>query len=152
MKQCKSCELIRRRERGEAPLWDNIQRTRYWDLAHCFNTVLPGWLVLIARQHVESIDQLSEAEAAELGRVLRTASLALREVTGCIKTYVIQFAEHPDHPHVHFHLIPRMQDQPEDRRSMQVFEYMRRPAGEWVTEAHMNQIAAQIQRALSRPR
>ncbi|MDX2136516.1 MAG: hypothetical protein SF123_00350 [Chloroflexota bacterium] len=32
---------------------------------------------------------------------------ALRTTTGCAKTYVAQFAEHLDHPHVHFHIIMR---------------------------------------------
>src|SRR5512135_2957148 len=92
-KHCKTCELIQRRDAGEAPVWDCIHRTAHWDIVHSFNTALPGWLVLVARRHIEAIDELTDDEAAELGQLMRQVSIALKEVTGCLKTYVIQFAE-----------------------------------------------------------
>jgi diadenosine tetraphosphate (Ap4A) HIT family hydrolase len=144
-KHCTTCELINRRDTGEVPLWDRIHRTRFWDIVHSYNTALPGWLVLVVRRHIEAIDELTEDEAAELGQLVRQVSIALKEVTGCIKTYVIQFAEQADHPHVHFHIVPRRVNQPEDRRSTQVFKYLGVPDEERVTEEHMNEIAAKIQ-------
>ena len=102
MTACKTCELVARRDQGMAPLWDCILRTEYWDLVHCYETALPGWLVLVARRHMAAIDELNEAEAAELGPLLRRTSAAPRAVTSCLKTYVMQFAESPQHPHVHF--------------------------------------------------
>ena len=148
MKQCKTCELVNRRDAGDAPLWNCIQRTQFWDVVHSYNTALPGWLVLVVRRHIEAIDELTDDEAIELGRLIRRASIALREVTGCIKTYVIQFAEHEDHPHVHFHIVPRMEDQPEGRRSVRVFEYLNVPDDERVSEERMNEISARIQSIL----
>jgi diadenosine tetraphosphate (Ap4A) HIT family hydrolase len=118
---CKTCELIARRDAGADPPWDCIHRTSLWDVAHSYDTALPGWLVLVVRRHITSVDELTEAEAAELGRLIRHVSGALKEVTGCLKTYVIQFAERADHPHVHFHIIPRMADLPEDRRGHRDF-------------------------------
>lgn len=144
MKQCMTCELVSRRDAGDVPLWDCIRRTQFWDVVHSFNTALPGWLVLVARRHVEAIDELTDDEAVELGRLVRQASIALREVTGCIKTYVIQFAEHQDHPHVHFHIVPRMADQPDNRRSVRIFEYLGVPEEERVSEERMNEIAARV--------
>jgi diadenosine tetraphosphate (Ap4A) HIT family hydrolase len=144
MKRCKTCELVNRRDAGEAPLWDNIHRTPFWDLVHSYNTALPGWLVLVARRHIEAIDELTDDEAIELGRLIRQASIALREVSGCIKTYVVQFAEQEDHPHVHFHIVPRMANQPKDRRSVRVFEYLGVPEEERVPEETMNEISARI--------
>jgi diadenosine tetraphosphate (Ap4A) HIT family hydrolase len=148
MKRCITCELVHRRDAGDAPVWDCIQRTQFWDVVHSYNTALPGWLVLVARRHVEAIDELTDDEAVELGRLIRRASIALREVTGCIKTYVIQFAEHEDHPHVHFHIVPRMEDQPEDRRSVRIFGYLGVPNEERVPEERMNEISARIQSIL----
>ena len=144
-KHCKTCELIARRNIGAAPLWDNIQRTQFWDIVHSYNTALPGWLVLVVRRHVEAIDELTEDEAVELGRLVRRVSIALREVTGCLKTYVIQFAEQADHPHVHFHIVPRMEDQPADRRGPQVFGYLGVLDEDRVTEERMIELSAQIQ-------
>jgi diadenosine tetraphosphate (Ap4A) HIT family hydrolase len=43
-------------------------------------------------------------------------SRALRAVTGCVKTHVVQFAEAERFSHVHFHVIPRMADLPFQRR------------------------------------
>jgi diadenosine tetraphosphate (Ap4A) HIT family hydrolase len=73
---------------------------------------------------------LTDAEAIELGQLIRRTSVALKEVTGCVKTYVIQFAERADHQHVHFHIIPRMADQPENRHSTQIFGYLGVPEEE----------------------
>ena len=146
---CLTCDLIARRDRDEAPLWDNIFRTAAWDLVHSYNTALPGWLVLVARRHVEAIDELTDEEAAELGVLLRQTSAALREVTGCVKTYVCQFAEQAEHPHVHFHVIPRLANQPDDRRGPRVFAYLGVPEAERVSEEAMNAIAARV-RAVAR--
>ena len=145
---CKTCELIARRDAGTAPLWDCIHRTQFWDVVHSYDTALPGWLVLVARRHIEAVDELTEEEAVELGILLRRVSLALKEVTGCLKTYVIQFAEAAEHPHVHFHVIPRMADQPEDRRSTKIFGYLGVPEGERLTEQAMSDMAVKIQQAL----
>lgn len=149
MGACLTCELVRRRDEGHTPLWDSIYRTDHWDLVHSYNTSLPGWLVLIARRHLEAIDELTDEEAAELGVLLRQTSVALKEVTGCVKTYVIQFAEAAEHPHVHFHVIPRMADQPEERRSLGIFGYLGVPEAERVGEAEMNEIADQIRRRIA---
>ena len=149
MTGCYTCELIERRDRGDAPLWDNIYRTRYWDVVHSYNTALPGWLVLIARRHIAAIDELTEAEAAELGSLIRLVSIALKQVTGCLKTYVIQFAEAPQHPHVHFHVVPRMADQPDDHKGPDVLKYLGVPVEARVSEAEMNRIALEIGNRLS---
>jgi diadenosine tetraphosphate (Ap4A) HIT family hydrolase len=150
MKSCQTCELIRRRDAGTAALWDSISRTPYWDVAHAFNTSLPGWIVVVARRHVEAIDQLTEAEAIELGSLLQRVSVALREATGCVKTYVMQFAEADGHAHVHFHVVPRMANQPEERRSTNIFGYLGVSDDERLSDATMNEVAQQIQHSLLR--
>lgn len=147
---CLTCELVTRRDAGEAPLWDAIYRTPFWDLVHSYNTSLPGWLVLISRRHLAAVDEMTEAEALELGALLRQVSLALKQVTGCQKTYVIQFAEAAEHPHVHFHIVPRMADQPEDRKGPKIFGYLGVPDDERVSEAQMNEIGAMVRELLTR--
>ena len=148
METCKSCELISRRNQGTAPLWDCIYRTPLWDVAHCYETSLPGWLVLIVRRHIESLEELTDLEAVELGRLIRRTSSALKEISGCLKTYVLQFAESPQHPHVHFHIIPRMADLPENRRSTQIFGYLGVPDKERVSQEEMNAIALKVREKL----
>ena len=148
MKNCKTCELIARRDAGTAPLWDSIYRTRFWDVVHSYNTALPGWLVLVARRHIEAIDELTDEEAIELGVLLMQVSRALKEITGCLKTYVILFAEQAEHPHVHFHIIPRMADQPENRRGTKIFQYLGVSEEERVSEENMNEIALKVRKIL----
>jgi diadenosine tetraphosphate (Ap4A) HIT family hydrolase len=148
MKTCQTCELISRRDAGAAPLWDSILRTPYWDVAHSYDTALPGWLVLVAHRHIAGVDELTEAEAIELGSLIRRTSIALKLVTGCVKTYVVQFAERDEHQHVHFHIIPRMADQPENRRSTRIFGYLGVPEAERVTQEMMNAIAVKVRESL----
>jgi diadenosine tetraphosphate (Ap4A) HIT family hydrolase len=117
-------------------------------VVHSYNTALPGWLVLVIRRHIGAIDEMTEDEAVELGSLIRRVSVALKEVTGCVKTYVIQFAEMAEHPHVHFHIVPRMADQPEERRSTKIFRYLGVPVEERVSSAKMNEIAVKVQHIL----
>jgi len=148
MSQCITCDMISRRDAQQAPLWDSIYRTPFWDLVHSYNSSLPGWLVLVSRRHITAVDEMTTAEAAELGLLLREVSIALKEVTGCVKTYVVQFAEAAEHPHVHFHIVPRMADLPDDRRGPKVFADLGVPVDERVSEAVMNDIAARVRELL----
>ena len=148
METCYTCELIKRRDDGQAPLWDNIYRSPYWDVVHSYNTALPGWLVLLSRRHIVAIDEMTEDQALELGQMLRHVSLALKETTACTKTYVVQFAEAAEHPHVHFHIIPRMANQPENRKGPQIFNYLGVEDSERVSEHDMNTIASALQQRL----
>lgn len=143
---CQSCELIERRDRGEAPAWDNILRTDHWDVVHAFGTSLEGWLVLVVRRHVETITDLTDAEAEELGPLTKRVSQALQAATGCVKTYVAQFAEHPHHQHVHVHVIARYADQPDHLRGPRVFDLMGQDHS--LDEGHMTAIAERVARHL----
>lgn len=55
MTRCATCELVARRDRGEAPPWDMILRTEMWDVAHAFGTSAEGWLVVVLRRHETSL-------------------------------------------------------------------------------------------------
>jgi RimJ/RimL family protein N-acetyltransferase/diadenosine tetraphosphate (Ap4A) HIT family hydrolase len=138
---CRTCELVRRRDEGAAPAWDSILRTGGWDLVHAYDTSLAGWIVLVLRRHAISVAALTEAEAIELGRLVRATSEALEHVTGCLKTYVVQFAEHPLHPHVHVHVIPRPADLTAADIGPGIFARLGVPEAERVSQRQMNQIA-----------
>jgi diadenosine tetraphosphate (Ap4A) HIT family hydrolase len=76
------------------------------------------------------------------------SSPRVTQVTGCVKTYVIQFAEHPQHPHVHFHIIPVMADMPADQRALNIFKHLGVSEDQRVSEADMNAIARAIKNSL----
>lgn len=148
MADCYTCELAARRDDGTAPLWDNIYRSQHWDVVHHYRTALPGWLILVARRHIQAIDQLTVAEAVELGVMLRQVSLVLKEVTGCLKTYLLQFTDHPRHPHLHFHVVPRLDSLPEARRGANVLGYLREEEDKIIDEAVMNVVGNAVQQRL----
>lgn len=148
MDTCYTCDLIQQRDAGVAPLWDCIYRAQFWDLVHSYNTSLLGWLVLVSRRHIAAIDEMTDDEAIELGKMLRQVSRALKVVAKCSKTYVVQFAEASSHQHVHFHVIPRMYDQPEDYKGPNIFKYLGVPLENRVHELEMNRFAVEIQRTL----
>jgi diadenosine tetraphosphate (Ap4A) HIT family hydrolase len=141
---CTTCELVARRDRGDAPAWDDIVRTEHWDVVHCYGVSIEGWLVLACRRHVEAVADLSEGEAAALGPLLVRVSAALREEVGAVKTYVVQFAEHPQHPHVHVHVIPRGADHPEGLKGPRIFDAAGLAPEECLPVARMEEIAAAL--------
>ena len=144
MAECVTCSLIARRDAGEAPLWDRILRTPCWDVVHAFGTSLEGWLVLVVRRHITTVADLSDEEAGELGPLIKRVSSALQAVVGCPKTYVVQFAEHEQHPHVHVHVIPRAADLAHELQGPRVFQLIGVPDEEAVSESRMDELAEEI--------
>ncbi len=69
MTDCATCALVKGRDSGTAPVWDNIYRTPYWDIAHAYPTSLRGWLVIVCRRHIAAIDELTEEEAQDIAAI-----------------------------------------------------------------------------------
>lgn len=145
---CRSCDLIERRDKGGAPPWDCVLRTPGWDVAHAYDTSLEGWTVLVLRRHAATLAEMTADEAGQLGPLVRLVSRALAEVTGCAKTYVAQFAEDPQHRHVHFHVIPVPRDNPDELRSYRIFARLGVPKDQQVPEKRLNELAAAMAAAL----
>ena len=148
MTTCITCHLTAIRH--QQPLCECIFETEHWRVVHAFNTSLPGWLVVIAKRHAKSFADLTAAEVAEFGPFLHRVSRALQEVTGALKTYTVLFAEHPEHPHVHFHVVPRAAEMPEANRSLNVFNYLGVPEAETVPLETRNALAEQLRAILER--
>jgi diadenosine tetraphosphate (Ap4A) HIT family hydrolase len=128
--------------------WERIAADEYWRVAHAVDTALPGWLVLVPRRHVTSIADLTDAEAADLGAWQVRLSRALRTVTGCMKTYVVQLAEKEGFSHVHFHIVPRMAELPDDRRGVGVFGYLDPPPDLRVRDEHKSELTLALRAQL----
>ena len=149
MPECLTCELIVRRDAGGAPEWDRIQRTPHWDVVHAFGTSVEGWIVLVLRRHAAAVADLTDPEAAELGSLLRDVSAAVQSATGSSKTYIAQFAEHPQHPHVHFHVIPREPNLDHTYRGPGIFQLLGLPEDECLPEARMTHVARAVAGSLA---
>lgn len=122
---CFSCAQEERFD--ELPQRERIAFDDHWRVAHAVRVPLPGWLVLVPRRHVTRVAELTDAEAAELGHWQVRVSRALGDTTGCLKTYVAQFAETEGFNHVHFHIIPRMAGLTENLRGPKVFDLLWQP-------------------------
>ncbi|MGW7547650.1 HIT family protein [Streptomyces sp. NPDC054770] len=130
------------------PARECVAHDQHWRVAHALGTAVPGWLVLLPRRHVAAVHDLTDAEASALGMWQVRLSRALRAVTGCAKTYVVQFAEAEGFAHVHFHIVPRMADLRPEHRGPGVFELLRRPEQERVTADQADRIARSLRARL----
>jgi diadenosine tetraphosphate (Ap4A) HIT family hydrolase len=145
---CQTCVLSENRKSPEVPLWDSIYPARHFDVAHAYNSTLPGWIVLVLKRHAAAIDELTEEESVELGILIRKVSVALKHAVGCSKTYVMQFAEAQGHSHVHFHIVPRMADIVAENVGRNVFNYLGGDEDRFVSEAHLNEIARKMREVM----
>lgn len=142
------CYACRNEEWFEAlPPRERVAADASWRVVHGFNSALPGWLVLLPRRHVTSIAELTAAEAATLGTWQVRLSQALRVVTGCVKTYVMEFSEQEGFAHLHFHIVPRAADLPAEHRGPRVFHYL--TTGEPLSEQRRDEIALAVRAALA---
>lgn len=127
---------------------EDVVRTEHWRVAHAFNSTLPGWLVLLPTRHMTSFTQLPPAAADELGGLVTRLSAALEAVTGCVKTYLMQFSEAEGFSHLHLHLVPRMRNQPEDARGPRVFAYLTDDEDRWLATTERDRVALALRAAL----
>jgi diadenosine tetraphosphate (Ap4A) HIT family hydrolase len=143
--ECLSCA---NNARVDLPARERVYVSPRWRVAHAFGTSVPGWLVLLPRRHIVALDELTAEEATDLGPLLRAASSALREVTGCQKTYVALFAEAEGFQHVHFHVIPRQPDLEAHLRGPRVFALLGGDPASHISEPVMDEIAVNLSQAL----
>ena len=116
---CGTCRSIA----GELSLTNapRLDLDEHWIVEHAHPVAVSGWLVLVLRRHARALHELTDVEAAGLGRWLPALTRALHEATGCELEYVMQFAEADEHRHVHIHLVARATDWPDDLRGPRVF-------------------------------
>lgn len=103
-----------------------IYEDALWRVEHAIEPIpMVGWLVVKPLRHVESFADLSPEEAASFGPLVHRITHAMRDVLNPAEVYVCLFAEADNFTHIHFHLIPRWDDTPPERRGPRVFEYLR---------------------------
>jgi diadenosine tetraphosphate (Ap4A) HIT family hydrolase len=143
---CYSCD---QQAEASLPPRDDVVRTDHWRVAHAFNSTLPGWLVLLPTGHITSFTQLTPDAADELGGLVRRMSHALEQVTGCVKTYLMQFSEAEGFSHLHLHLVPRLADHPDDARGPKVFAFISEDRADWIPESERDALALALRAALA---
>ena len=134
---------------SDLPPREDVVHTEHWRVAHAFDSSLAGWLVVLPTRHVTAFTELTADAADELGGLVRRLSLALESVTGCVKTYLMQFSEAEGFSHLHLHLVPRMADQPESARGPRVFTYLGASEADRVGERDRDEVATALRAALA---
>lgn len=143
---CYSCDQL---AAASVPPREDVIHTGHWRVAHAFNSTLRGWLVLLPTRHVTSFTGLTPDAADELGGLVHRLSAALEAVTGCVKTYLMQFSEAEGFSHLHLHLVPRHADHPEETQGPRVFAYMTDDQAQWLPATERDTIALSLRAALA---
>jgi diadenosine tetraphosphate (Ap4A) HIT family hydrolase len=143
-----NCYVCRRNRAQDRRPWEEVYVDDRWRLTLAFDTSLPGWLVLVPGRHVEGLHHLDNGEAEDMGRLLRRASAALVEATGCQRTYVMLFAEKDGFSHLHLHIVPRHEDLPVEHRGPAVFAYLGATEAQQLPEEDRNLLAARLREVL----
>ncbi len=132
----------------DLPPREDVLHTEHWRVAHAFDSSLAGWLVVLPTRHVTTFTALTAEAADELGGLVRRLSSALESVTGCLKTYLMQFSEAEGFSHLHLHLVPRMADQPEEARGPRVFTHLGASEEQRLSDAERDAVALRLRAAL----
>jgi HAD superfamily hydrolase (TIGR01662 family) len=116
---CHTCQSVQ----GQLTLTNapRILETTHWLIEHIHPTTIQGWLVLVLRRHARALHDLTPAESAELGRLLPLTCQALHHTLQTENEYVMQLAEKEGFHHVHFHVIARTPNWPENLKGPAVF-------------------------------
>ncbi len=97
----------------------------YWQVEHAYPSKLVGWLVIVLRRHAIALHELTSAEFAELSSVLELTVRAAHETLGSAKEYAACYAEARGFEHIHFHVVPRAHDMPEELMGAGSFDLLR---------------------------
>jgi diadenosine tetraphosphate (Ap4A) HIT family hydrolase len=104
MEGCLACDLAA--GRVDLP-GGEILVTDHWIVEHCVGPLGVGTLIVKPKRHVVHVWQLDEAEAAELGPLLRRVAATLAELIGPDQVYVGLWSHHGGKPvHVHWVVQP----------------------------------------------
>ncbi len=107
-RDCIFCRIVQ----GEVPahkVYEDDACLAFLDIA----PLAEGHVLVIPKPHAETLDTVPPETAAHLGRVLPKLGAALRSVTGAAGFNVLQnngTIAGQEVPHVHFHMIPRHDD------------------------------------------
>jgi len=90
---------------GQARIRSLVLANAHFTVEACSNCYIPGYLIVMPRQAVESLAQTTSEALASLGPTLAVATAAIEAVVRPQRVYCALFSE--ETRGVHFHLFPR---------------------------------------------
>ena len=79
---------------------------------HSKTTAYRGWLTVEPKRHAPGLGDLTDDEAAAVGKLVNRLALVLKEVTTAEHVYAFVLGDSV--PHLHVHLAPRYPDTPRE--------------------------------------
>jgi len=102
---CLSCDLIS----GKIPLpFGSILQDEHFDAHQDFEIPIPGFVIVVSKRHIESIDEFTEEEKTDFINFMIKVRKAIRTVLNIEYVYLIQ--EEDTRHHFHFWLFPVTDD------------------------------------------
>ena len=141
---CSICEQVAGRVTAPGgPIYDD----GLWLVSHHAGPHTdPGELIIKVRRHCETLADLTPAEAAALGPLLRAGVAAVERLTRPERTYVASYNESVRH--VHFFLLPRTRSLPAGHVTSDLY----RKARMWLRRAGVARNPTQADRAAAAAR
>jgi diadenosine tetraphosphate (Ap4A) HIT family hydrolase len=123
----------------------------YWQVEHAYPSKLVGWLVIALRRHAIALHELTPAEFVEFGSILELTVRAVHSALGPAKEYAACYAEARGFEHIHFHVVPRAHDMPEELMGAGSFELIRVARADAADPAAVKAFCEQLQKAFPSP-
>lgn len=121
--ECLACLSISGQKRiSPGPI---IHEGTFWLVEHAYPSKLPGWLVIVLKRHAAALHELTAEEWGELGDLQKRTISLLHAFFHCEKEYVMCLAEGQGFNHIHFHMVPRLSDLPEESRGAAIFSMLK---------------------------
>ncbi|MDD5341637.1 MAG: hypothetical protein PHC97_04375 [Patescibacteria group bacterium] len=117
---------------------------KYWVVEHAYPVKETGWIVIVHKEHIESLDKLKLVEWHELIGIINSTIAALKSATGCEKEYVLCLSEGKGFQHIHFHVIARPKDLPIDFSGIEIFKWLKDPLQDLVPPQVIIDFCAEI--------
>lgn len=100
-------------------------------------TAYRGWLVVETKRHVAGLGDLTDEEAAAVGRLMNRVARVQKDIEGAEHVYAFVFGDSV--PHLHVHLAPRYPGTPRDYWGSRLDVW---PDGPRVNEVEMRELVA----------
>ncbi len=83
----------------------SIASSKYFDAHQDYEIPIPGFIILVSKRHLQSVDEFSEAEQRDFIKFLCRLRSGLRKALGINVVYIIQ--EEDTSHHFHIWIFPR---------------------------------------------
>jgi len=104
---------------------DPIYKGNYWIVEHAYPSGVLGWNVIVLLRHCEKLHELSLEEWTELAKIQEAVTKSMHKIGKLEKEYLACFAEVEGFKHIHFHVIPKREDLPNEFVGTKSFQYLK---------------------------